>query len=45
MKGRYPMKWTMIALLACTGLAACETVEGAGQDLQTAGQAVEDAAE
>jgi len=39
------MKAMMIALLVCTGLAACETVEGAGQDLQTAGRAVENAAE
>ncbi len=32
-----------IALILVTlfGLAACETVKGAGQDLQSAGQAIE----
>jgi len=35
----------LIGLLACVGLAACETVQGAGRDLQDAGQAVEQAAE
>lgn len=27
------------------GLAACNTIEGAGEDLQSAGEAVEDTAE
>ncbi|PQO24926.1 entericidin EcnAB [Rhodobacteraceae bacterium WD3A24] len=31
----------MLALLGLLGLAACETVEGAGRDLQRAGQTVE----
>ncbi len=36
---------TRIFLIACTvlGLAACETVEGAGEDIQNAGDAVSDA--
>ena len=29
-----------LALLAVLGLAACETVEGAGQDIEKAGQAI-----
>ncbi|MBR2573193.1 MAG: entericidin A/B family lipoprotein [Loktanella sp.] len=29
-----------LALLAAGALAACETVEGAGRDIQTAGQSV-----
>lgn len=29
------------AILAMTALSACETVQGAGRDLQTAGQAVQ----
>lgn len=39
-------KW--IAALMLSGslmLAACNTVEGAGRDVQSAGQAVEDAAD
>lgn len=35
-----------IAVVALTGslaLAACNTVEGAGRDVQSAGQAIEDA--
>ena len=36
---------TIATLLAATFLlAACNTIRGAGQDLQKAGQAVEDAA-
>jgi predicted small secreted protein len=29
-----------LSLLALLGLAACETVQGAGQDLQNAGQVI-----
>jgi len=29
-----------LALVAVLGLAACETVEGAGQDIEKAGQAI-----
>lgn len=35
---------TLIALLLAFGTTACNTVEGAGQDLQAAGNAIEDAA-
>jgi entericidin B len=35
------MKNTTFVLFALLALAACETVKGAGEDLQTAGQAVE----
>ncbi|MDW3204762.1 MAG: entericidin A/B family lipoprotein [Alphaproteobacteria bacterium] len=35
-----------IILLAGTmGLAACETVEGAGRDIEQAGESIQDAAE
>lgn len=34
----------LIVLVALAGLAACETVKGAGRDLQGAGRAVEQAA-
>ena len=34
-----------IALLALLGLVACETVEGAGRDLQTAGEVIPDEAQ
>lgn len=30
-----------VPLLVMTGLTACETVEGAGQDISKAGQAIE----
>jgi len=35
----------VIALIAIAGLAACNTVAGAGQDVENAGSAIEDAAE
>ncbi len=38
----------ILAVLLLSGslmIAACNTVEGAGQDVQSAGQAVEDAAD
>lgn len=31
----------VLVFLMVAGLAACETVEGAGQDIQNAGQAIE----
>jgi entericidin B len=34
-----------IALLALLGLVACETVQGAGRDLETAGEVIQDEAE
>jgi len=36
---------TLIALLLAIGTTACNTVEGAGQDIQAAGNAIEDAAD
>lgn len=35
----------ILIVLGLLGLAACETVEGAGQDIQSAGQTVENASE
>ncbi|MEN9538211.1 MAG: Entericidin EcnA/B family [Pseudomonadota bacterium] len=34
---------TMAAVLSLSQLAACNTVKGIGQDIQTAGQKIEDA--
>lgn len=34
-----------VALLGASALAACNTVEGVGEDVQAAGQAVEETAE
>jgi len=34
----------IVSLAMLLGLTACNTVEGAGRDLQTAGQGVQDAA-
>jgi entericidin B len=34
-----------IALLALLGLVACETVEGAGRDIKTAGEVITDEAQ
>ena len=34
-----------LALLGVTGLAACNTLEGAGDDLENAGDKIEDAVE
>ena len=39
------MKYMMIAVVALVGLAGCETMQGAGRDMQSAGRAVEDSAE
>lgn len=38
------MKKTAIFLIALVTLAACNTVEGVGKDVQSAGEAVEDTA-
>ena len=43
--GETDMKYVMIAVIAVAGLAGCETVQGAGKDMQSAGRAVESAAE
>ena len=34
----------LIALSMCLGLAACNTIKGAGKDIQKAGQKIEEAA-
>ena len=34
-----------LALLALLGLVACETIQGAGRDLETAGEVIQDEAE
>lgn len=39
------MRKTVLFLLAAVMLTACNTVEGVGQDAQSAGRAVEDAAD
>jgi predicted small secreted protein len=36
---------TVLAILAVSALAACHTVEGAGKDIQSVGEGVEDAAD
>jgi predicted small secreted protein len=45
--GRYEMKKLALVFALSTGLvlAACNTVEGVGQDVQSAGEAVEDVAD
>ena len=35
----------LIALLALLGVAACETIEGAGQDIENTGEAITDGAQ
>jgi predicted small secreted protein len=35
------MTRTALVLLTFLGLAACETVEGAGQDIESAGQTIQ----
>lgn len=39
------MRKTVLFLLAAVMLTACNTVEGVGKDAQSAGRAVEDAAD
>ena len=39
------ISFVLLPLIALMGLAACETVEGAGRDLQTAGAVVTDEAQ
>ena len=38
------MKLSVMGLLAFLALAACETVKGAGQDVEKAGEAIQSAA-
>ncbi|MFE3838585.1 entericidin A/B family lipoprotein [Pseudogemmobacter sonorensis] len=35
----------LLIVLGFTGLAACQTIEGAGRDMQSAGQAVSEEAQ
>lgn len=35
----------VIALFALLGLVACETIQGAGRDLETAGEVIQDEAQ
>jgi entericidin B len=44
MKRVLPLRLACLALLGAMVVAACNTVEGAGRDLQRGGQAVENAA-
>ena len=39
------MRVMMMLALVAMGLAACETVEGVGEDVQAGGRAIEDAAQ
>ncbi|QDY69706.1 entericidin A/B family lipoprotein [Qingshengfaniella alkalisoli] len=39
------MKFAIASLLMVLGLAACETMEGAGQDIEKAGEALTDEAQ
>lgn len=36
------MRWIVILMPFCLLLAACETVKGAGRDLQNAGEALDE---
>ena len=37
--------YLLLSVSVLLGLSACETMEGAGQDVENAGEAIEDAAE
>ncbi|WP_306113390.1 MULTISPECIES: entericidin A/B family lipoprotein [unclassified Roseovarius] len=39
------LKTVTLSLVAIMGLTACETVEGAGRDISSAGEAISEAAE
>jgi predicted small secreted protein len=43
--GETTMRMMLLGLLASLGLTACETIQGAGRDVQDAGQAIENAVE
>ncbi len=43
-KGNVKMLKVTFAIIAVLGLAACETTEGFGRDVQNAGQAIEEEA-
>jgi predicted small secreted protein len=40
-----PAMTRTLALLALLGLVACETIQGAGRDLETAGEVIQDEAQ
>lgn len=40
-----PRSLNLLPILAFLAIAACETVEGAGRDLQTAGEVITDEAQ
>ncbi len=44
-KGNVKMLKATFVLIAALGLAACETTEGFGRDVQKAGQAIEEEAD
>lgn len=35
----------LLLIIGATGLSACATIEGAGEDIQSAGEAIEEGAE
>jgi predicted small secreted protein len=37
------LTWVMLILVGAGSLSACNTIEGAGQDVERAGEAVQDA--
>ncbi len=37
--------WLLAALFVFLGLAACNTMEGAGEDIEAGGEAIQDAAD
>jgi predicted small secreted protein len=45
MSHRYKRIWTVVATAFLMLLAGCATIEGAGKDIQSAGEAIEEAAE
>jgi entericidin B len=39
------LPWLVIAVTSLGGVAACNTIEGAGEDIEDAGEAIQDAAD
>ncbi len=39
---RIPLFFTLVAIILATQLSACNTVKGLGQDIQKAGEKIED---
>lgn len=43
---KFSKSFLMLALVTlCLGMAACETLDGAGRDIENAGESIQDAAE